>query len=114
LTAYLKGEVVDHITGRVKYTTYTKQIRSDGSVRYDMEYEDIINESEYNFTDISSEEWREYDFGGVEVRIDNPIGLAVGENGHRIVDTNGVSHYVGYDGFYFSWESGEGEPHFVK
>ncbi len=79
-----------------------------------MEYEDIINESEYNFTDISSEEWREYDFGGVEVRIDNPIGLAVGENGHRIVDTNGVSHYVGYDGFYFSWESGEGEPHFVK
>ncbi len=79
-----------------------------------MNYEDIHNESEYSFTDISSEEYREYDFDGVDVRIDDPVGLAVSDNGHRIVDGNGVSHYIGFDGFYFCWKSGEGEPHFVK
>lgn len=74
----------------------------------------LAEETEYDFEDISSEEWREYDFSGVRVRIENPTYLAVSENGHRILDEQGISHYVGFDGFYVKWKSGEDAPHFVK
>lgn len=75
---------------------------------------ELVNESDYEFTDISSEQWREYDFDGVNVRIENPQWLAVSSNGHRILDGQGVSHYVGFDGFYLKWKSGDEEAHFVK
>lgn len=74
----------------------------------------LRNESDYTFTDISSERWREYDFGGVSVRIDDPQYLAVSDNGHRVLDADGVSHYIGFGGFYFKWQAADGEPHFVK
>lgn len=46
--------------------------------------------------DISTEEWREYDYGTSVYRIDNPITLITreGGSGHRIVDANGVTHWV--------------------
>lgn len=75
---------------------------------------DLHEETEYEFVDISSEQYREYDFNGVSVRIDRPAYLAVSENGHRVLDESGVSHYIGFDGFYFKWESKDGKPHFVK
>lgn len=74
----------------------------------------LRNESDYDFTDISSEQWREYDFASVSVRINDPQYLAVSENGHRVLDGDGVSHYIGFDGFYFKWQASDGEPHFVK
>lgn len=75
---------------------------------------ELFNKSEYEFEDISSEERREYDFDGVHVVIDDPQWLAVSDNGHRILDGNGKSHYIGFEGFYFNWTVEEGEPHFVK
>lgn len=81
-------------------------------------YDDIRNESEYSFEDITSEKYRHYkfsgEFSGVDVRIDDPVGLAVSDNGHRIVDAEGVCHYVGFHGFYLKWEPRSGQPHFVK
>lgn len=79
-------------------------------------YDDIRNETEYNFTNIESEKRREYDFGNVDVRIDDPVGIAVSDNGHRLVDSSGICHYVGFShgGFYFNWKPYDGEPHFVK
>lgn len=74
----------------------------------------LRNQSEYEFTDISSEQWREYDFNGVHVQIEDPQYLAVSDNGHRILDASGISHYVGFDGFYFKWQAEADEPHFVK
>lgn len=44
--------------------------------------------------DITSEEWREYEFGGRTYRIDQPITLYVGNTTHRVVDANGVTHCV--------------------
>jgi len=79
-----------------------------------MNYEDIKNESEYSFTDISSERVRRYRFDGVNVEIQSPVGLAVSENGHRVIDSSGTVHYIGFNGLYFNWESEEGEPHVVK
>ena len=75
---------------------------------------DLHNESAYEFNDISSERWREYDFGDVDVRIDDPQWLAVSENGHRVLDGDGVSHYIGFGGFYFKWQAEPDAPHFVK
>lgn len=75
---------------------------------------DLANESPYEFTDISSERWRSYQFDPVDVTIENPQWLAVSENGHRILDGDGVSHYVGFDGFYFKWQAEPDAPHFVK
>jgi hypothetical protein len=47
------------------------------------------------WSDISSEEWRSYRFPGDEiVEIIDPDKLCVSENGHRIVDCSGRSHYV--------------------
>jgi len=80
-----------------------------------MIFDDIRNESEYRLINISSESVRRYDFGEVEVEINDPLGLVVGETGHRIVDSEGIIHYVGLDGsgFYFNWEVGDDDPHIV-
>lgn len=42
--------------------------------------------------DISSEEWREYEFGGRTYRINRPSKLYIGSTTHRIVDSDGVTH----------------------
>lgn len=44
--------------------------------------------------DISSELWREYDFGTRIYRIDQPKSLMVGTSTHRVVDGAGVVHCV--------------------
>ena len=72
------------------------------------------NESGLDFKDISSERWREYTFAdGQAVRIDNPLRLYVSDNGHRILDAEGVSHYVPLGWIHLKWQAKEGEPHFV-
>ena len=54
------------------------------------------NATDLEFVDISSEQWREYQFlGGETIRIDAPLKLNVSESGgHRIFDAEGVSHYI--------------------
>ncbi len=73
------------------------------------------NESGLEFVDISSEEWREYSFpGGETVRILDPLQLYVSDNGHRIFDSAGVSHYVPFGWVHLCWRSKDGSAHFVK
>lgn len=72
------------------------------------------NDSDLEFEDISSEQWREYTFvGGQTVRIDKPLKLYVSENGHRILDSCGVSHYVPLSWIHLKWKAKDGQPHFV-
>jgi hypothetical protein len=72
------------------------------------------NESGLQFTDISSERFREYDFpGGATVRIDAPLQLSVSENGHRILDDAGISHYVPLGWIHLRWIAKEGRPNFT-
>lgn len=76
---------------------------------------ELKNESSYDFTDISSEERRVYDFGkNGEVAIENPQALAVSDNGHRVVDGDGMSHYIRYGWKHLYWETAENDPHFVE
>jgi hypothetical protein len=72
------------------------------------------NTSGLDFKDISSEQWREYTFPeGQAVRVVKPLKLYVSDNGHRILDAEGVSHYVPFGWIHLKWLAKDGEPHFV-
>ena len=75
---------------------------------------EFINESKYQFEDISSEIYREYRFPNNEiVRIDYPKKLSVSGSGHRVWD--GVkSHFIPKGWIHLFWQVNEGKPHFVK
>lgn len=65
--------------------------------------------------DITTEAWREYDFGGRVYRIDNPQKLyyRAGGTTHRIVDSNSVAHCVpapGQQGCVLRWQGKDGSP----
>lgn len=77
---------------------------------------DFQNASELEFTDISSEQWREYRFLGEEtVRIEAPLKLNVSASGgHRIFDAERVSHYIPAGWIHLTWMSKDGQPNFVK
>lgn len=71
---------------------------------------DIMNDA----TDITSEEYRIYNFGTDKlVRIENPIKLKVSPGGHRVIDGQGISHYIPKGWFHLSWKAREGQPAFV-
>ena len=59
--------------------------------------------------DITTEKWREYDFGGRVYRIDNPVRLYLRAGGttHRVLDENGIVHCipsVGEHGCAIRWQ----------
>lgn len=65
-------------------------------------------------TDISSEQYREYNFGTEKlVRIENPLQLKVSGGGHRVLDAQGISHYIPKGWFHLSWKARDGQPAFV-
>jgi hypothetical protein len=78
--------------------------------------QEFKNDSDLEFTDISSEAWREYRFeSGAVVRIENPLRLNVSASGgHRIFDAQGESHYIPFGWIHLRWEAKPGEPNFVR
>lgn len=74
------------------------------------------NETDLEFTDISSEEEREYVFpGGDVVVIKTPLFLHVSSSGgHRVFDSAGYSHYIPPTWIHLRWKAKEGAPNFVK
>jgi hypothetical protein len=65
---------------------------------------------ELKTSDLTVEEWREYDFGGRVYRIDNPVSLVTRTGGstHRVVDSLGVVHCLpapGVGGCVLRWKS---------
>ena len=61
------------------------------------------------WTDISSEEYREYTFpNGEKVKIESPKKLNVSDSGgHRVVDGEGKGHYIPNGWIHLEWL---GEP----
>jgi hypothetical protein len=74
------------------------------------------NESDNDFTDISSEASRTYNFGQKGfVKITNPTKLSVSNSGgHRLFDAQGQSHYIPSGWIHLSWTAKRDHPHFVK
>lgn len=75
---------------------------------------ELNNTSKNEFVSISSEEYRVYEFADREVRIEAPLYLSVNANGHRLLDANGISHYIPKGWVHLSWKAKTGAPHFVK
>ncbi len=77
---------------------------------------DVRNETDLEFTDISSEHWRRYTFvSGMMVVVEKPLWLNVSDNGgHRILDSFGYCHYIPYGWVHLEWQAKDGSPHFVK
>lgn len=64
---------------------------------------------------LTSELWREYDFGGRVYRIVEPQALFFREGGttHRVLDRDGVAHCVpapGFNGCVLRWKERDGLP----
>jgi len=77
--------------------------------------EEFRNESKYDFTDISSELFREYKYpDGTVERFDFPLQLAVSPNGHRLFLKDGSCVYVAKGFRTITWKVKEGAAHFVK
>lgn len=79
--------------------------------------EGFINKSNLKFTDISSEQEREYIFpNGNKLFIENPLYLNVSPTGgHRLYTKDGWCYYIQpREGWAIKWKSREGKPHFVK
>ena len=58
--------------------------------------------------DITTERWREYDFGGRVYRIEGPVALWVGMTTHRVLDMVGIVHCCpapGEKGCVLRWEN---------
>ena len=73
------------------------------------------NESGLEFSDISSELYREYEFPGGNVKISTPTHLNVSASGgHRVFDATGVSHYVPAGWIHLYWVARDTSPNFVK
>ena len=74
----------------------------------------FVNESEHEFSDISSERYRVYVFENCEVRIEHPQKISVSKSGgHRLWDGT-RSHYIPPRWVHLYWQPFDGEPHFVK
>jgi hypothetical protein len=68
-----------------------------------------------DFEDLQDEEYRIYTFsGGESIKIENPIGLNVSESGgHRIYDSQGISHYIPYKWIHLYWKVKSGHKPFA-
>jgi len=63
--------------------------------------------------DISSEVYRLYRFPkGESVMIKKPAILIVSDNGHRVVDKEGYSHYIPYGWIHLKFKVEKDKPHF--
>lgn len=76
----------------------------------------MINKSDLVFTDISNEKYRVYKFdNGFIVRIELPTYINVSSSGgHRVLDNQGISHYIPSGWKHLYWEVFENKPNFVK
>ena len=79
-------------------------------------FSDLRNDTDMQFTDISSEKYRNYVFaGGEALRIEEPLALHVSESGgHRVLNADGESIYVPKGFIMLIWEAKDDEPHFVR
>jgi hypothetical protein len=74
----------------------------------------FINGTDSNFIDISTEEYREYVFSDMTVRIESPSRLNISASGgHRVFDNNGLSHYIPKGWRHLFWKAKTGKPNFV-
>lgn len=94
-----------------------------------MKFEDIKNQSNREFKDISSEKYRYYVYPGyvgtitdgglselvntINRVINNPIGLSVSKSGHYVIDNKGTTHFMPFGFVELTWKPKDGRPNVV-
>jgi len=74
----------------------------------------ITDNPKLKFKSLEDELYREYSFPTGVVRIDNPVALHVSASGgHRVLDNEGVSHYIPNGWFHLLWKVKDGRPAFA-
>jgi hypothetical protein len=75
----------------------------------------ISDNPKLTFSSLEDEEYRVYSFAdGSEVRIRLPKALNVSKSGgHRVLDKDGVSHYIPAGWNHLYWKVFEGKPAFA-
>lgn len=74
----------------------------------------ITNNKELKFSNLTDEQYRTYTFPTNQVRIEGPIALHVSKSGgHRILDSQGNSHYIPTGWTQLTWKVKEGQPYFA-
>lgn len=78
----------------------------------------ITDNPELDFKPLDDEEYRVYEFNtGNEIsglRIDNPVALAVSKSGgHRVLDSEGISHYIMPGWLHLYWKVKPGRKPFA-
>lgn len=98
------------------YKQNTVNIGASTEWKFSKSVAEFKNESGLTFSDISSEKYRSYEFSnGKIIRIDEPLKLNVSPSGgHRVFDSEGVSHYIPKGWVHLQWKAKDGSPHFVK
>jgi len=76
----------------------------------------LRNMTDREFTDISSEAWREYILtDGTCLEITNPQWLHISDSGHYVVDSINRVYFVPHASiFTMQWQVKSGHPHFGK
>lgn len=63
-----------------------------------MTFQDLRNDSARTFTDISGEQFRNYEMAdGRILTINRPVALSVSETAHYVVDASGMTTRVPFD-----------------
>ena len=70
------------------------------------------NASKLEFCDLTSEEWREYQYASGTVRLVATHLHVSASGGHRLFTTDGLSHYMPPGWIRLTWKAKEGSPHF--
>lgn len=72
-----------------------------------------MKKSKQHWNDISSEEYRQYEFSDYIVYLQSPLKLSISKNGHRVLTTDGISHYIPTGWRHLTWKAKKGMPKFV-
>lgn len=75
---------------------------------------EITNNPELKFSSLTDEQYHVYVFGDQLVRLDNPTVLNVSASGgHRVLDSEGISHYIPKGWIHLYWKVKDGQPCFA-
>ena len=78
---------------------------------------ELNNRGSHTFFEVTTEEYRVYDWlDGTRLQISDPCYVSVNptNGGHRVLDADGVSHYIPAGWKHLYWKAKPGQPHFVK
>lgn len=75
----------------------------------------VTNNPDLKFKSIETEQFRVYEFvDGSSFKINDPVALHVSESGgHRVLDKQGISHYIPSGWVHLYWKSKDGQPAFL-